>query len=72
MQTEARASIHVATYAATVPDPPVREALKPGELIRRCLSENERRMSGYDARLLRPRIVPSLARSALRFFEVIQ
>ncbi|HEX4647954.1 MAG TPA: hypothetical protein VH111_03940 [Steroidobacteraceae bacterium] len=35
-----------------------------GALIELCLSENERRMSAYDHRLLRPRVVPALARLA--------
>ncbi|MFP3711896.1 ferritin-like domain-containing protein, partial [Paraburkholderia sp. SIMBA_009] len=45
------------------------EAIEVGELIELCLVENDRRMSGYDARLLRPRLVPSLARFALRFMK---
>ena len=32
------------------------------ELIDLCLKENERRLSGYDARLLRPNFVPRLMR----------
>ena len=40
--------------------------LTPGELIDLCLSENERRMAGYDRRLLRPLTVPRLARWARR------
>ena len=31
-------------------------------LLGRCLAENERRMAPYDPRLLRPRLVPTLAR----------
>ena len=38
--------------------------LKPRELIELCLAENERRMAGYDQRLLRPLAVPRLARMA--------
>jgi hypothetical protein len=38
--------------------------LKPRELIDLCLAENERRMAGYDRRLLRPETVPRLARFA--------
>lgn len=38
-------------------------------LIELCLAENERRMSGYDARLLRPVTVPWLAGIARRFIK---
>ncbi len=36
--------------------------LGPRAMIDLCLAENERRMAGYDARLLRPTTVPQLAR----------
>jgi len=45
------------------------KGLETPELVELCLAENERRMSGYDARLLRPRLVPTLARFALRFMR---
>lgn len=44
----------------------VAEPLSPKALIELCLSENERRMAGYDARLLRPNTVPRLARLAAK------
>jgi hypothetical protein len=47
----------------------VHDDISVGELIDTCLSENERRMSAYDRRLLRPRFVPALARWARRFFH---
>ncbi|AJX55346.1 hypothetical protein BO06_3904 [Burkholderia mallei] len=53
-----------ANTAATVGN-----ALNPRELIELCLVENARRMAGYDTRLLRPTIVPRLARFALRFIR---
>ncbi|AOK32108.1 MULTISPECIES: aminomethyltransferase [Burkholderia] len=53
-----------ANTAATVGD-----ALNPRELIELCLVENERRMAGYDKRLLRPTAVPRLARLALRLLR---
>lgn len=41
--------------------------LAPAALIDLCLAENERRMAGYDARLLRPQAVPRLVRCIRRF-----
>ncbi|MFI4983115.1 MAG: ferritin-like domain-containing protein, partial [Nevskiales bacterium] len=38
--------------------------LKPRELMQLCLAENDRRMAGYDPRLLRPTAVPRMARLA--------
>jgi hypothetical protein len=38
-------------------------------MIELCLKENDNRMSGYDPRLLRPTVVPALARFALRFMK---
>jgi len=39
------------------------------ELMRVCLSENDRRFAGYDPRLRRPTTMPSLVRLALRFMR---
>ena len=38
-------------------------------LIDICLAENDRRMAGYDKRLLRPAVVPGLVRFARRFMR---
>jgi hypothetical protein len=43
--------------------------IKVGELIDICLAENNRRMSFYDRRLLRPTFVPALARLARHFIR---
>jgi hypothetical protein len=43
--------------------------INPAGLIDICLAENERRMSPYDQRLLRPAVVPALARLARRFMR---
>lgn len=47
----------------------VGDDINPRTLIELCLTENDRRMSGYDARLPRPMFVPRLARFALRFLR---
>jgi len=41
--------------------------IKVGELMDICLAENDRRLDAYDARLKRPRFVPSMVRLARRF-----
>jgi hypothetical protein len=41
--------------------------LKVGDLLRLCLAENDRRMAKYDPRLLRPTLVPTLVKLALKF-----
>jgi len=38
-----------------------------GELIAICVEENDRRLKPYDNRLKRPRLVPFIARLALKF-----
>ncbi|QBR00529.1 ferritin-like domain-containing protein [Paraburkholderia pallida] len=45
------------------------DSLKPREMIELCLQEDEARMRGYDSRLLRPTLVPTLARIALRIMK---
>ncbi len=45
----------------------VGDDIKPAELMRLCLAENDRRLGGYDPRLLRPTTVPRLVRFAVRF-----
>jgi hypothetical protein len=47
-------------------------AIEPAALIELCLAENDRRMAGYDGRLLRPAAVPMLARLALRLLTAHQ
>ena len=43
--------------------------LSVAALIDVCLSENDRRLAGYDPRLLRPNTVPRLMRFARRFMR---
>ena len=44
-------------------------AVSPRQFLRLCLSENERRLGGYDGRLLRPRLVPGLASALARILH---
>ena len=43
--------------------------LSAAQLIDLCLGENERRLAGYDERLLRPRFVPGVMRVVRRFLR---
>ncbi len=43
--------------------------LSAGELLEICLSENERRLGGYDPRLQRPKLVPGLTRLVHRLLR---
>jgi hypothetical protein len=47
-------------HEAIIPD------LSPGDFLRLCLEENERRLGQYDHRLLRPRLVPTIAKGLCR------
>ncbi|CAB3750340.1 ferritin-like domain-containing protein [Paraburkholderia solisilvae] len=54
----------LASNSATIGD-----GLDARQLLELCLVENEQRMSGYDARLIRPTLMPRLVRLALRFMK---
>jgi hypothetical protein len=43
--------------------------LSAAALFDLCLAENQRRMAGYDVRLLRPQVVPRLIRLLRRFLR---
>jgi hypothetical protein len=45
------------------------DEMDPATLIDICLEEDQKRMSGYDSRLLRPTTMPKLARLARRFIR---
>lgn len=49
--------------------PELTGAIDAAELLDVCLAENDRRLAGYDPRLLRPNTVPRLVRLARRFFR---
>jgi hypothetical protein len=44
-------------------------AITPGDFLRLCLAENQRRFQPYDARLLRPRAMAATARLLSAFFR---
>jgi len=46
--------------------------MAPAELLDLCLAENERRMAGYDPRLLRPQFIPLLVRFVRRFLRPLR
>jgi hypothetical protein len=43
--------------------------VSPADLLDNCLAENERRMQGYDPRLLRPAVMPRVVRLIRRFLR---
>jgi hypothetical protein len=45
------------------------KGLTPAKFVRACVEENDRYMSAFDPRLLRPRFIPALARFALAILE---
>ena len=50
----------------------VMEGLTPAKFVRACVEENERYMRDFDPRLLRPRVIPAIARFALAVIEFIE
>ncbi len=43
----------------------------PEKFLETCLQENQRRMSVYDQQLLRPQLIPNLAKTGLRTLQVL-
>ncbi len=50
----------------------VMEGLTPAKFVRACVEENDRLMSEFDTRLLRPTFIPTLARIALAILEFFE
>jgi hypothetical protein len=50
----------------------VMEGLTPAKFVLTCIQENERYMQEFDPRLLRPRVIPAIARFALAVIEFIE
>ncbi len=50
----------------------VMKGLTPAKFLRACIEENDRYMRALDPRLLRPRVIPTLAKTALLVLEVIE
>lgn len=63
LEVEIGAGDMLAGFAKTVSD--------PATFVRACAEENERYMAGFDARLLRPRFIPELAKFALSILDTI-
>ena len=61
-------AVQDANFVATAGDAVV-GGISLGRLIDLCLAENAKRMSGYDSRLLRPTLVPRLAKLVRRFVK---
>jgi hypothetical protein len=49
----------------------VLSGITPTMFVRSCVEENERYMAAFDPRLLRPRVIPALAKFALNMLEAI-
>jgi hypothetical protein len=47
----------------------IKTDIKVRDLLTLCLAENDRRMARYDAQLIRPQLVPTLVRIALKFMR---
>jgi len=62
---DASGTMQDANFAATGHDQ-LGIDIQPREMIEICLAENAARMAGYDTRLLRPNVMPRLARLALK------
>jgi len=50
----------------------VMDGLTPAKFVRACVEENDRLMSEFDPRLLRPTFIPTLARIALAILEFFE
>ena len=48
------------------------KTLTPAIFLRACISENDRYMASFDPRLLRPRVIPTLAKMGLGIVETIE
>jgi hypothetical protein len=46
--------------------------LTPAKFLRACLTENDRYMRSFDRRLLRPRVIPTLGKTALIVMELTE
>ena len=50
----------------------VLDGLTASKFVRTCLEENDRYMQSFDPRLLRPRVIPSIARVLLPLIELVE
>jgi hypothetical protein len=69
MDAEGKEARQDHNFTVTGADSVSAQDISVADLLRLCLQENDRRFSGYDPRLLRPKTMPRVVRLALWFMR---